>query len=855
MGISINSATNVAQEQVVKKQIESVSSPIGTTPKVLTLTDTFIKEKKKNGLIERLYDGIKNLTGLGIGSKKVKAEIAKAENGEISKDEAIKSIENYGKSQETSAQLTGDLVSIGASGITFAFLNKWINFGRGVLKTNTRVEKFLKEALKSEETPAAGKFIAKNSLKILDSKKNIMILSAIGASLVGGISKYFTMKFNRVGSSEFKIEKEKNKNTKSVLEKAILKEEKAELKKERKKANFRNFASGCINGAMTPLLSLGAIVATPLYLVGSSLNRFFIGSHREKDKSLTNYIQNLKNDSLAHATIALATAIPMIKKANYMKTYNINLDNTIAKLSKAKLTEPDYTGKSGYEQIQDILFNTKNIENIINSYKFTTDEQIQLLTKENIFAVKFKQISNDSSTLTRALRESCPVSRSLEDAQTIISKNFGPDYEVTKLLGVGTVAETYLVKIKNGKEVCIKMLKDGISREKILQDKEKFKNIINSCTGKTADEKDYLLKNLDDIANTILKEVDLKNEMEAAQNLVKHTKVANVVKPIEVKNNLYVMEKAEGISLSAFTELEHLRIEKKWAKIFGKDTAAIDEKIKIAKQKLPNNGNFELTEKEAKRLVIEYHKVLNEQFRKIEKNGKFIHADIHPGNIFINVDALKSGKGKVFTLIDTGNVIQQSSTQALHNLNLDQYVYYKNVPDIVDFALNGAVLPEKMSQKEAIEKVSKDLSECLFDDKTKLEILDQDTILNLVEQIMQKYKIIPNNTQAALKKAKTSAKNSEEALAQELNKIYREKIFDKDENLNKTELTKSIFKNIGRIIQERLYDKKQDILNLKELTFEQLKKQRHNPNNLQTNSENYLTAELKSLMYNMDAAM
>ena len=36
MGISINSATNVAQEQVVKKQTEAVSSPFETTPKVQT---------------------------------------------------------------------------------------------------------------------------------------------------------------------------------------------------------------------------------------------------------------------------------------------------------------------------------------------------------------------------------------------------------------------------------------------------------------------------------------------------------------------------------------------------------------------------------------------------------------------------------------------------------------------------------------------------------------------------------------------------------------------------------------------------------------------------------------------------
>ena len=34
---------------------------------------------------------------------------------------------------------------------------------------------------------------------------------------------------------------------------------------------------------------------------------------------------------------------------------------------------------------------------------------------------------------------------------------------------------------------------------------------------------------------------------------------------------------------------------------------------------------------------------------EIDKNGKVIHADIHPGNIFINLNSLKTGKGKFQT--------------------------------------------------------------------------------------------------------------------------------------------------------------------------------------------------------------
>ena len=42
-----------------------------------SIADSFSKEKRKNsGLIERLYNKVKNITGLGVGTKKVEAVIA-----------------------------------------------------------------------------------------------------------------------------------------------------------------------------------------------------------------------------------------------------------------------------------------------------------------------------------------------------------------------------------------------------------------------------------------------------------------------------------------------------------------------------------------------------------------------------------------------------------------------------------------------------------------------------------------------------------------------------------------------------------------------------------------------------------
>ena len=81
-----------------------------------------------------------------------------------------------------------------------------------------------------------------------------------------------------------------------------------------------------------------------------------------------------------------------------------------------------------------------------------------------------------------------------------------------------------------------------------------------------------------------------------------------------------------------------------------------------------------LTEKDVDYRIDEYMKVLIEQLYKADSAGRTLHADIHPGNIFIDVNALKARKGKVFTLIDTGNTIDLTAEQAARSMRLTQYI-------------------------------------------------------------------------------------------------------------------------------------------------------------------------------------
>ena len=73
-------------------------------------------------------------------------------------------------------------------------------------------------------------------------------------------------------------------------------------------------------------------------------------------------------------------------------------------------------------------------------------------------------------------------------------------------------------------------------------------------------------------------------------------------------------------------------------------------------------------------MLERYQDIIVEQFSEVSEDGKIIHGDIHPGNIFIDIKGLKEGRTDFFTLIDTGNTIVQDKATALRFLNLSHYI-------------------------------------------------------------------------------------------------------------------------------------------------------------------------------------
>lgn len=159
-------------------------------------------------------------------------------------------------------------------------------------------------------------------------------------------------------------------------------------------------------------------------------------------------------------------------------------------------------------------------------------------------------------------------------------------------------------------------------------------------------------------------------------------------------------------------------------------------------------------------------------------------------------------------------------------------------------------MPNGLTKETAQQKIETDLKKYFFDNETKIVSMNIDSFYTLTDNILRKYNIIPNNTQLNLNKAKTSAANSFEDLMQS---FFSKKYGDLDESkMSKTELGKTIAQGIADMaeITSKLGISKtaQETKNLFQMSWKEALNFLKNPNNLKTNSEDYLTYEMKQNM-------
>lgn len=193
--------TFLASLDTLKAPQESLYNPSlhGAKTDNVSLGNTFLQDtkalldelelvKSQQGLVGKLWDGFKNLTNIGAGSKKVEIAIKQLQNGEINKSEAKEKLELYKDGQKTCLDVVADMFSsIFAIGIFAATVPTGaLGLGFGLCLS----------------TLSAGTI--KVGLKGIDSKLNDREYSAKNAIydvVTGGINGLFAPVTNGLGSS------------------------------------------------------------------------------------------------------------------------------------------------------------------------------------------------------------------------------------------------------------------------------------------------------------------------------------------------------------------------------------------------------------------------------------------------------------------------------------------------------------------------------------------------------------------------------------------------------------------------------------------------------------------------------
>lgn len=442
------------------------------------------------------------------------------------------------------------------------------------------------------------------------------------------------------------------------------------------------------------------------------------------------------------------------------------------------------------KMIQSMPSNISSMINIVGEGKNPLEELIQKTSKESKIGGFWKKRSayiadkgiNAVNDFLNKYKSSCPPSRTVKEAQKFVSGTYGNRFTLKggKPLGVGTIAETFLAKDnETGNDVVIKMVKKWVSLDKLNKDKENMLKSLERVKDKIKpDEYDYQRKLVDELYSAWSKEVDLKLEAEAAKTLGKYAVNYNTVSPVAVKNNIFVMEKANGVQFDKFT-------------------------------KYLNDNNVKLTKDEASDLLRSYVQVFFEQLLSVPKKGeKVMHADPHAGNIFIDL----KNKSKPFTFIDTGNVMRYTPEEAIQNVTSHIDYVIGNSKAIAKRLLKGALLPDGMNEKQAVELLSKHLDETFYSGKNQICSDPFSTINNESIDFMKKHKVILSSRNTNLVKAEITYLMNMASVTDIFKHIDKNSKFNE---LEQNEKMKLMWKQIG----DSLYN---SVLNNKKCTTQEV---------------------------------
>lgn len=429
----------------------------------------------------------------------------------------------------------------------------------------------------------------------------------------------------------------------------------------------------------------------------------------------------------------------MFKKLTQDKTVIRDLlqDNSFMEIAQKYLNGSN-------EMIRNLLVNIgvqQNSESLLKTLVESSgvgpNKILQMMSSNESFMNK---LSEEGRSLISSLRSKCTPTRTLSEAQKNIDELFNGKYKIKSGIGTGTVGEAYLVSAKSGQEYVIKMIKKGVTEEK-LSTEEDFMSRLISKLAPNQKEADKQIVMLHDLYAQWREEINFVNEARYNELLQKGAKRYNVagiediahINPEKTISRVIVYKKAEGVQLDALIQM---------LKDYKANPQQYAEKYK---EVIQANKWLAKPEEWEKDLANTYAKALSEMISTPKNGMGVIHGDPHPGNVFITYDQ-KAGKLKP-TFIDTGSIILRDLGELTGNLGLMANFAVGNSKGIARYYINQAsFLPIGETKESLVDLVAKKLDETIF--KANVNIKNLGTNQKIIDNVLNECGIIipPDST-------------------------------------------------------------------------------------------------------------
>ena len=748
--LKLNQNLNINRTVLVSDDTKNVQKPQVTRTPEYNARDEFVKVKRKRGLIAKTFDFFSNIFGTKLSRKKIESKIDDYEKGKIERAEVENLIDRYENKNFNNTEVTIDALStISAIGV-----------GSLAKKSGKLVEVFTKNyktkmAVLGPVAAVVTGLVTKLGLEFIDGlvtptdakRKHSFATNTVTGTLDGisgaiaTVSPLLLPVSIAVNAfSKYVNDKSDDKNNPTISD---------FLEKHKDSFGAEVLATiGVVAAGAKGHINFAKITDA---ISKVKLNKQYTSFYRPPKGQLTEF-QSLARDIGYDLSIVLEgskfkpTEILKLDedflKILLEKGQNGNITGKIKKIEEENIFLPKYLQtvvdipdsgqKKIVEQIDMIVkgYNERKQHRLGRdfSWSWTTssiDMTMEKLDKKGMDINGFK----DLQQIISRIKSNCPTSRTMEEAQTMLDKNFD-GYKLEKLLGVGSIAESYLAKDKNGNEVVIKIVKKHfLEGDKIAADKAKtvgkiherrhgdyMKRTINSD-----ERKEYDLNQLDSMYKVWGKEINLKEEAISAGEISSQASAFRAVDVVEAKNDIFIMKKAPG------TNLDSSSLVTKW-----KDAG--------------------LEETDFKNFVENYVKVYCEQLFSLPKKGlKVVQSDPHGGNLLVELEKIKdlrtNKNATPITIIDYGNTTKTTREQAIKNLfnHIDYLI--GNTDEIAKAMLENAQFGQN-DKATMVKELSQALKDSIYNTDTKIDIDNPVKIFSTVNsfclEFMQKKNIIPN---------------------------------------------------------------------------------------------------------------